>query len=88
MHVRNNEYSNEGEDNFELAGRPVTQEKNAPKPKFNASFEKKIEQLWFESDRLGWSYNDFVIHMLEVLVILRHRQSVRRAAAPERRAAA
>jgi hypothetical protein len=88
MRVRNNEYGNECEDNIVLAGCPVTQERNAPRPKFNASFEKKIEQLWFESDRLGWSYIDFVIHVLEVLVILRHRESVKRAAAPERRAAA
>jgi hypothetical protein len=88
MRVSDNEYGNEYENKLVLEGSPVTQERNAPRPKFNASFEKKIEQLWFESDRLGWSYNEFITHVLEVLVILRHRRSVKRAAAPERRAAA
>jgi hypothetical protein len=60
--------------NFELS---------SSRSKFNASFEKKIENLWFQSRRLGWSYNDFVLHLLEVLVILQHRDSLKRPAASE-----
>jgi hypothetical protein len=37
------------------------------------SIEKKIENIWHESKELGWSYNDFVSYLLEVLVVLNHR---------------
>ena len=37
------------------------------------SIEKKIENIWLESQNLGWSYNDFISHLLEVLVVLNHR---------------
>jgi hypothetical protein len=41
--------------------------------KLKISIEKKIENIWLESKELGWSYNDFVSHLLEVLVVLNHR---------------
>ncbi len=41
--------------------------------KLKMSIEKKIENIWLESKELGWSYNDFVAHLLEVLVVLNHR---------------
>ena len=41
--------------------------------KLKISIEKKIENIWLESEDLGWSYNDFVSHLLEVLVVLNHR---------------
>jgi hypothetical protein len=41
--------------------------------KLKISIEKKIENIWLESQELGWSYNDFVSHLLEVLVVLNHR---------------
>ena len=41
--------------------------------KLKMSIEKKIENIWRESKELGWSYNDFVSHLLEVLVVLNHR---------------
>jgi hypothetical protein len=47
--------------------------------KYNTSFEKKIERLWFQSNNLDWSYSDFVVRLLEVLVVLRYRDSVKRA---------
>ena len=41
--------------------------------KLKMSIEKKIENIWLESKDLGWSYNDFISHLLEVLVVLNHR---------------
>jgi len=41
--------------------------------KLKLSIEKKIENIWLESKDLGWSYNDFIAHLLEVLVVLNHR---------------
>jgi hypothetical protein len=41
--------------------------------KLKISIEKKIENIWLESQELGWSYNEFVSHLLEVLVVLNHR---------------
>ena len=41
--------------------------------KLKMSIEKKIENIWLESKELGWSYNDFVSYLLEVLVVLNHR---------------
>jgi hypothetical protein len=42
--------------------------------KFNISMEKKIERLWQESDRQGWSYSQFVTVVMEVLTVLHHRK--------------
>jgi hypothetical protein len=81
MRVRSNEGSNECENNFALAQFSVVQDRITPTSKFNASFERKIERLWFQSRHLGWSYNDFAVHLLEVLVILRCRDTVRLAPA-------
>ena len=41
--------------------------------KLRTSIEKKIENIWLESEELGWSYNDFVSHLLEVLIVLNYR---------------
>jgi hypothetical protein len=41
--------------------------------KLKISIEKKIENIWLESKELGWSYNEFVSHLLEVLVVINHR---------------
>jgi hypothetical protein len=43
----------------------------------NNAVERGLERLLSGSERLGWSYDDFVVHVLEVLVILRHRDQVR-----------
>ena len=51
-------------------------EKHALKPKFAITAEKKIERLWLDSNRLGWTYNDFVTHMLEVLIIVGQRDKI------------
>ena len=51
-------------------------EKHAIKPKFAITAEKKIERLWLNSKRLGWSYSDFVTHMLEVLIVVKQRDKI------------
>ena len=48
------------------------------RPKFNASSERKIERVWLDANKLGWSYNDFVAHLLEVLVIIQFRDKLKR----------
>ena len=88
MSVSDNECGNKCEKNFELAQFPVHQKALTPNSKFNASFERKIERLWLRSRQPGWSYNDFVAHFLEVLVVMRHRNGVKLAAASKRRVTA
>jgi hypothetical protein len=51
-------------------------EEHAIKPKFSITAEKKIERLWLDSKRLGWNYNDFVTHMLEVLIVVKQRDKI------------
>ncbi len=53
--------------------------------KFNISMEKKIEKLWLDSDRQGWSYSRFVSTVMEVLTVLHHRNKlVRKTPAAKR----
>jgi len=87
MRVRNEESGNNSELHFITTYISAVDETKLPRPKYNASFERKLERLWFQSKTLGWNYNDFVAHLLEVLVILRHRDSVKHAAALEKRIA-
>ncbi len=51
---------------FEIQGTPRAS-------KLKISIEKKIENVWLEWRELGWTYNEFVAHLLEVLVVLNHR---------------
>lgn len=44
--------------------------------KFNLSLERRIENVWFRAQQIGWSYNDFVIRLMEVLIILHHRNKI------------
>ncbi len=54
--------------------------------KLNPSIEKKIERLRFDAkQQFGWSYNDFVVQLLEVLVILQHRDKAKRSPASKQR---
>jgi hypothetical protein len=48
-------------------------EETGPSPKYNSRLERKVERLWKQSRSLGWSYPDFVTHLTEVLIVLRHR---------------
>ena len=77
MRVRSDNCGNVSEINLANAQLSLIQEKTASRPVFKASFEKKIERLWFQSKRLGWSYNDFVTHLLEILVVLQRRDKIK-----------
>jgi hypothetical protein len=44
--------------------------------KFNISVEKKIEKLWLDAKDLGWSFQEFVVFILEILTIMHYRKSV------------
>jgi hypothetical protein len=54
----------------------VPAEKIRSGSKFNISMEKKIERIWHESRNLGWSFNAFSVGVLEVLIILHHRNKL------------
>jgi len=41
--------------------------------KLRMSIEKQIENIWLESEELGWDFNDFVTHLMEVLIVLNYR---------------
>jgi hypothetical protein len=81
MCVRNDDYGNMSKLDLSDAQFSTIKERVAPRPKFNASIENKIEQLWLQSRHLRWSYNEFATHLLEVLVILQHRDRMQREAA-------
>jgi hypothetical protein len=51
----------------------IVPEQPPVRTKFNISMEKKIERLWQESGRQGWSYSQFVAVVMEVLTVLHHR---------------
>jgi hypothetical protein len=55
----------------------IQAEKPQIRTKFNISMEKKIERLWQESEKQGWSFSQFVTAALEVLTILHHRNKLR-----------
>jgi hypothetical protein len=42
--------------------------------KFNTSMEKKIERIWFDSKKLGWDFNNFVVCLVEVLIVVQQRE--------------
>jgi len=58
------------------AGDEIRPEQPPVRTKFNISMEKKIERLWQESDRQGWSYSQFVAVVMEVLTVLHHRNKL------------
>jgi hypothetical protein len=85
MPVRNYKYENNSETNSKSAQLHLPQEKTVNRAKFNASVERKIERLWLQSKPLGWNYNDFVVHVLGVLVVLNHRNKANPMIASQRR---
>jgi hypothetical protein len=44
--------------------------------KFNISMEKKIERIFREAQTIGWNFNTFASQIMEVLVVLQHRNKV------------
>lgn len=73
-------------------GEEIVVEPPLVRTKFNISMEKKIEKLWLDSDRQGWSYSRFVSTVMEVLTVLHHRnklvrkEPVRKSAPQKKRA--
>jgi hypothetical protein len=63
---------------------PLFLRKTGSRPKYNTVLERRVERLWLQSRSLGWSYPDFVAHLTEVLIVLRHRSGVKHE--PERKA--
>jgi hypothetical protein len=55
-------------------------------PALNTYIEKKIEHLYYRSEKFGWNFADFCTHVLEVLVVLQHRKKAKRLAASKQRA--
>jgi hypothetical protein len=51
--------------------------------KLRMSIEKQIENIWLESEELGWDYNDFVTHLMEVLIVLNYRGTKVTAKGPD-----
>ncbi len=66
-------------DDGAIVGRPLNG------TKFNISMEKRIERLWYESKALGWTFNGFVSHLMEILIIIQHRSRVPVQAYPPKR---
>jgi hypothetical protein len=56
---------------------PTDSDKGSGSRKFNTSMERRIERIWFEAKRLGWTYNHFVVCLLESLIVLQQREKVR-----------
>jgi hypothetical protein len=77
MRVRNEKSGGESELRFISTYVSAHDENKSSRLRQSTSLERNIERLWFQSRTLGWSYNDFVAHLLEILLILRHRDSVK-----------
>lgn len=78
MRVRNYKYGDDCELNFKPAQFGLPQGKIVKKASLNMRVERKIESLRLQSTRLGWSYDDFVTHLLEVLAVLQQRGKLSR----------
>jgi hypothetical protein len=76
MRVRNIEQEKNSEIAFNAVKSYLSTEKAGKGSKFNSTMERRIEALWSRSEKLGWNYSDFVVHLLEVLLILNHRDKV------------
>ena len=68
------------DEKLDQSGTILLSVEDIPHRKFNFSMEKKLERIQLDSKRLGWSYNDFVVHVLEILTVLHHRNEVRSTA--------
>ncbi|MFT4079685.1 hypothetical protein [Rhodomicrobium lacus] len=52
--------------------------------KTRVSIEKNLENMWLKSEQLGWNYQEFVSQVLEIMVVLHHRDRlIKREATPE-----
>jgi hypothetical protein len=78
MRVRNYSDANNNEINSNSG-------KLSNRQNFHSSTERKIERLRFQSKQLGWSYSDFVVHLMGVLVVIRHRNRAKLAMGPKRK---
>jgi hypothetical protein len=41
--------------------------------------ERRVEQLFLGSERLGWNYSEFAARLAEVLIVLHHRNKAKLA---------
>jgi hypothetical protein len=83
MRMRNLRY----EVTSEITSKPLQCElapqKTEGHPRSKASMEKKIERILSDSKKLGWSYNEFVGYLLEVLIVLQQRNNLDLRSAPD-----
>jgi hypothetical protein len=56
--------------------RDLAPQKTEGHPKLKASMEKKIERILLNSKKLGWSHDDFVSYLLEVMIVLQKRNNL------------
>jgi hypothetical protein len=54
--------------------------------KLNWSIEKQIERLFYRSEKLGWSHDEFAIYLFEVLMVLRQRNKMKKASVSKKAA--
>ena len=87
MRMRNEESGSDRKSGLVVTYIPRYKKNKLLMAKYNTSVEKRLEGFWFRSKTLGWNYSDFVAHLLEVLVVLRHRESANHTAASKRRIA-
>src|SRR5258706_3541094 len=76
MRVRNSKYEITGEIISNPFQRDLAPQKTEGHPKLKASVEKKIERILFDSKKLGWSHDDFVSYLFEVLIVLQKRNNL------------
>jgi hypothetical protein len=83
MRVRNYKAESSSEIYSKTSKLHLSQQKTRNRSKLNTSTERKIETLRFRSKQLGWSYSDFVVHLMEILAALDERNKVKLLSAPE-----
>jgi hypothetical protein len=82
VRMRNDYCGNVGEIDFEDVQLLMPQEGTTSRLDLNTSFEEEIEYIWFQSRLRGWSYDDFMAHLLEILAILRLRDKIKLPPSP------
>jgi hypothetical protein len=53
----------------------------------NGFLERRIERVWRESRDRGWSFSEFAVYALEVLIVLNQREKAQDRIASQQRVA-
>ncbi len=79
MYLRNCVQESESKPFDQNTHKPLPQGTELSNFKFNLAMERQIEKIFGDAQKHGWSYQDFTLNIVEVLLILQRREKVNQA---------